>query len=329
MDSWGILDYAQPWLGGLGVILMFHRVVEPGTSVFDTSLAVDSDSLDRMLAYIRHRDWDILSCNELYDRLSSGSPARPFVCCTFDDGYADTLRIALPVFRRYQAPLCVNVTVGYVDRTTPAWWDALGELLLERNWIEYDSPMGVERIPVTTWEEKTTAYYRLRTILHQEVNEGRPPLGSTWSLNDVDPRALSSRFFMNWEELQELASDALVQIGGHTLTHPSLAHLDERTAAREIEQSKRILEHRLGVKVEHFAYPFGHCGPREFRFVRQMGFKTAFTTRWCNIFCKHREYMTSLPRKFFGYNDVSEPIMRARLYGEDLALKPWKRVVLE
>jgi len=63
--------------------------------------------------------------------------------------------------------------------------------------------------------------------------------------------------------------------------------------------------------------------------VRELKFKTAVTTRFCNIFPAHKEHLASLPRKFFSIHDVSESTVRARLYGEDLSLKPWRRIVVD
>src|ERR1017187_4723095 len=332
LDSCGVLDYAQPWLSGMGLILVFHRVVTPRSLDFNPGLAICSDSLDRILGYIRHRGWEIISLNQLHDRLANGSHRRPFVCFTFDDGYADNLTVALPIFRRHQVPLCVNVTVGYESRTTPGWWDALGEMLLQHNDIELSRAGQIERIKLGTWEEKVIAYQRLGLILYQDVVGGQPPLGSTWTRNGADPLALSDRFFMTWKELREFAQDPLVQIGAHTLTHPSLKHLGDNEAGDEIEQSRRILEEQLGVEVQHFAYPFGgvdDCGQREFRLVRELGFKTAVTTRACNIFPAHKDHLASLPRKYFRVDDVSESTVRARLYGEDLSFRIWKRVALD
>jgi len=148
----------------------------------------------------------------------------------------------------------------------------------------------------------------------------------------VDPQAWGSRVFLGWKELQEFANDPLVEIGAHTLTHRSLRQLSENEAGDEIEQSRRVLKETLGVPVEHFAYPFGqpeNCGPREFRLVKELKFKTAVTTRSANIFAGHREHLLSLPRRCFLNTQVSERTVRARLYGEDFGLKPWGRVVFD
>ena len=322
LDACGVLDLAQPWLSGCGLILMFHRVVEPGSLVFDRSLTIDSESLDQILSYIRSRAWDIISSNELYERLAGGKrQPRPFVCFTFDDGYADNLRVALPIFRRYQAQLCVNVAVGYIDRTTPAWWDVLGEMLSRRDEIRVSNGGKIEHLKVETWEEKVSAYHRLGGRIHEEVNRGCSPFGETWALNGIDPQDLSDRFFMTWTQLRELALDPLVQIGAHTVTHRPLTTLKENEAGDEIHRSRQLLEQRLGVKAEHFAYPFGSCGEREFRLIKELKFKTAVTTRWCNVFPVHQEHLVSLPRKFVCYGDVPVSTMRARLYGEDLSFE--------
>jgi len=312
LDSCGGLKYAQTWQSGIGLILMFHKVATSGSRIFNPDLSIYSDNLDWILGYIRNRGWEIIGINQLHARLANGSHRRPFVCFTFDDGYVDNLTIALPIFRRYQAPFCVYVTVGYVNRTTPGWWDALGEMLLQRDEIVFSGSGQVARIRLGTWEEKVAAYQQLGPILAQDIVGGRSPLGNTWTLNGTDPQVLSDRFFMTWKELQEFAQDPLVQIGAHTLTHPSLKQLRENEAGDEIEQSRLILKEKLGVEIEHFAYPFGTpdaCGQREFRLIRELGFKTGVTTRWCNIFPVHKEHLASLPRKFFSNSDVSESVL--------------------
>jgi peptidoglycan/xylan/chitin deacetylase (PgdA/CDA1 family) len=319
-----LLDRIQPWLSGLGLIFMFHHVVAPGRPVFDAGLNVYSDDLDRMLGYIRYRGWDIVTIDELHARLKNGASGRPFVCFTFDDGYADNLGVALPIFRRHEAPFCIYAAVGYVDRTTPGWWDALGEALLQRDYVELSRGGRVERIELATWDEKVKAYERLGRAMYEDVLARRSPLGSTWIRNGLDPMALSDPSFMTWKQLQEIALDPLVQIGAHTVTHPSLANLSEREAGHEIEQSKRILERKLGVRISHFAYPFGgyeNCGAREFGLARGLGFTTAVTTRSSNIFSADKEHVMSLPRKSMRADDAGLEAVRGRLYGENLSLK--------
>jgi len=51
----------------------------------------------------------------LVDTLSAGSDRR--VALTFDDGYRDNLTVALPLLERFQIPMTLFVTAGFIDRT--------------------------------------------------------------------------------------------------------------------------------------------------------------------------------------------------------------------
>jgi peptidoglycan/xylan/chitin deacetylase (PgdA/CDA1 family) len=95
-----------------------------------------------------------------------------------------------------------------------------------------------------------------------------------------------------------MSRDPLVTIGGHTMNHKPLGKLTEEKIRQEIEGSVARIEEQIGKKVEHFSYPFGRreCGPREFAMVKEMGFKTAVTTRFTNIFPEHRDHLECLPR---------------------------------
>lgn len=65
------------------------------------------------------------------------------------------------------------------------------------------------------------------------------------------PRAL-----MGWAEIRALSREG-VDFGSHTVSHPNLDALAEDALLAELEQSKRMIEDRLGKPVRHFAPPYG------------------------------------------------------------------------
>jgi peptidoglycan/xylan/chitin deacetylase (PgdA/CDA1 family) len=67
------------------------------------------------------------------------------------------------------------------------------------------------------------------------------------------------------------------QIGAHTCTHPRLSQISEAQAKEEISASRKKLEDRFGVLIEHFAYPYGDYNQTTVQLVRETGFKTACT----------------------------------------------------
>ena len=64
----------------------------------------------------------------------------------------------------------------------------------------------------------------------------------------------------SWDELAEVA-DAGVEIGSHTVSHRNLRRLDTPMIDRELVDSKRRLEERVGVGVNSFCYPQAKWSP--------------------------------------------------------------------
>jgi peptidoglycan/xylan/chitin deacetylase (PgdA/CDA1 family) len=73
---------------------------------------------------------------------------------------------------------------------------------------------------------------------------------------------------MDWHELDSLDPELIV-IGSHTLTHPILTTLTPAEARHEIQESRAVLEQRLGRPVRHFCFPNGDCSPELIEMARQ------------------------------------------------------------
>jgi peptidoglycan/xylan/chitin deacetylase (PgdA/CDA1 family) len=289
--------------GGIGSILMLHRVAAPGQTIFYPRYMVSVDELDTLLYRVRALGWEAVSVDEAHRRLHHGHTGSRFVCFTFDDGYLDNLKLALPVFRKHNAPLSVNITTGLLDRTALYWWGGLEELVRRTEVIDVPSFADLPGIRLTarTFTEKREAYDALDALCHTlQPLQLEAFTQELFTRYGVDANALLDRDAMTVAQARELSQDSLVTIGAHGLTHRRLSHLDDNAAWLEIEQSKRLLETWLETPVEHFAFPFGGrdaCGLREFEFAKKAGFKTAVTTRRGNIFPEHVNHCECLPRR--------------------------------
>ena len=65
------------------------------------------------------------------------------------------------------------------------------------------------------------------------------------------------KYFLSWSQVNDLKNDNLFEIGAHTISHPVLSRLSYADQLYEIKKSIHCLENRLGVRIEHFSYPFG------------------------------------------------------------------------
>jgi len=84
-----------------------------------------------------------------------------------------------------------------------------------------------------------------------------------------------------WDDV--IAAD---QIGMEILSH-SENHLDlsnpiyaDYDLEREISDSKKVLEQKLGRPVDFFVYPYGKYNPKTLELIKEAGYKMAFTTAY-------------------------------------------------
>lgn len=88
----------------------------------------------------------------------------------------------------------------------------------------------------------------------------------------------TGRSHVNWEQLKQMASDPLVTIASHSVTHPNdLREFPDDKLQMEVVESKRILETNLGIPIRYFTYPVGKYDARVARWVHAAGYQAALT----------------------------------------------------
>ncbi|MBI5264482.1 MAG: polysaccharide deacetylase family protein [Bradyrhizobium sp.] len=293
----------RPILSGVGVIFTLHHVRPPRETEFQPNhhLAVAPEFLRAMLAHLRSRDIDIVTMDEVHQRLSERRFSRRFASFTLDDGYRDNRDFALPVLREFDAPLTIYVTSDFAEGTGCLWWVALEAVIAKASAVEVKIGDAPTRLETATANAKQAAFDRIHDWLRNLPGEHdiQREIDALCARHDVDAGRLCREFCMSWDELKSLAEDPLVTIGAHSVTHCNLAKQREEVAAREMSESRARIEKALQRPAQHLAYPYGNrcaAGVREFALARAAGFKTAVTTRPGMIFPENAEHLTALPR---------------------------------
>ncbi|MCX8112429.1 MAG: polysaccharide deacetylase family protein [Bacteroidia bacterium] len=218
------------------------------------------------------------------------------ICFTLDDGYADNLTHALPIFERWQIPFTVYVVVAYIQRSLFPWWLALEDLIRQGEGFI----LGSTFYRPIAWHQRSKLFLQLKAELIQKLpEEACAIVEESLRKAGIDPQPYYQAM-LSWEELKRLASNPLCSIGAHTLTHPYLSALPEARAWQEISQSKSLLEQNLGIPVRHFAYPYGSPNTfsmREVKMVEGAGYLSAVTTTAGNLYPEHRALCYCLPRR--------------------------------
>jgi peptidoglycan/xylan/chitin deacetylase (PgdA/CDA1 family) len=307
---------------GLGAILMLHHVrpFTPQDFVPNRLLEITPDFLDAALTLVRERGFEIISMDEVPDRIKTPKPNRPFVAITLDDGYKDLVEHALPVFKKHQAPFAAYITTGFADGTAPLWWLNLEQAIQKLDLINLEINSKKFDFHTNSAAKKTAAFNAIYWQLRNEP-EGylRKVIAGLAEQAGIDPLESTKQLCLDWDGIRALSKEPLATIGAHTLTHPMLAKHDIAISQAEIERSKAIIERELaqalpsplvgqggpigvgegGNNIKHFAYPVGDetsATGRDFALAKAAGFATGVTTRKGMIFAEHADHLHALPR---------------------------------
>lgn len=86
--------------------------------------------------------------------------------------------------------------------------------------------------------------------------------------------------FMNKSMIKELSNNKLVTIGSHSVSHPKLSKLNDRSIYNEVNYSKLYLEDLLGKEITSLSYPHGDYDNRVLKEVKNAGYKLAFSSKF-------------------------------------------------
>ena len=293
----------RPLIGGVGAILALRHVRPPRTERFqpNRALEVTPQFFGRMVRRLRQSRLDLISLDEMHRRMVEGDFRRRFVCLTFDDGYRDLREWAYPILREEGVPFAIYVPTSFPDRLGELWWLVLEAVIARNDRVGLIIGGRDRTFDCGTEAEKLALYCELYWWLRGRPTESemRGIVRSLAAYYHVDIPALCNELCMSWPELAELASDPLVTIGAHTVSHPTLSRLSQDAARSEMELSRSVVEAALAVRPAHLSYPYGEytaAGNREFAMAADIGFKTAVTARPGVLFARHKRSMTALPR---------------------------------
>lgn len=114
---------------------------------------------------------------------------------------------------------------------------------------------------------------------------------------------IGGSYYMNWNQIKEIASTGLVNFEGHSVTHANLVALSWDAALKQLIDSKNILQSNTGYPVNFVAYPFGSTNVAVQTLAKQAGYAGGVGT-W---YGKARGASENMPRiKVSGFWNLQE-----------------------
>jgi peptidoglycan/xylan/chitin deacetylase (PgdA/CDA1 family) len=285
-----------------GVIFTLHRVLPGLPADFSPNaiLQITPDFLSYAIIRVRELGLDIVSLDEAIARIENPGKTKRFAVFTFDDGYRDNLVHALPVLRRHNCPFTLYVPTALVDGLGEIWWQALEDIIARQQAISVMIDGEKQLLDTSSLTSKQQAYDTVYWHMRKIPEPDRVALIRAMATDyGFDLEAHCRELIMNWDELQAFADEPLCTIGAHTVHHYELAKLPLADARNEIQESIRIIAAQFGKIPEHLSFPIGglaSANEREYALAKDLGLKSAVTTRPGGLYRKHQASLHSLPR---------------------------------
>jgi peptidoglycan/xylan/chitin deacetylase (PgdA/CDA1 family) len=274
------------------IILTVHGVMDAdaGAAWVPLRPQLSRERLDECVRLLS-RYYRFVSLEEAVHMLAGLVPTRPYsIVLTFDDGYRNNIKHALPILRRHGVPATFFLVTGHIEHRRPFWFDRLDYALQQLPPGTHDLRVGPRTIRVDATDRAAlrASYKRLRDEAKALVRHDLEMLREMEALAEIleaqSGRRLAEVFehddwtaILTWDEIRAAAMND-VAFGSHTVDHVRLSFVDPETMEDQLRRSKQAIEAETGRPCHYFCYPNGSFDRQAAETVRACGYEAAVTT---------------------------------------------------
>lgn len=254
-------------------IINFHGVRQTKIGVFNNRHLM-LEEFEKTIKYLS-QNFLVVPLKEAfeYHRGKAITTTKKIVALTFDDGYLNNFELALPILKKYNvAATFFIVTKGLKSKEFLIWPDLID---LIKSQHKEDITINGFKFPKETYFNEKLQHDVLDYIktLGDKAEDIALELASKHAnlKQNINKRAelidiIRENNFVNY------VSEPLIEFGSHTHTHFCLEYLDKSTAAKEMEESKVIIEKFTGRKILSLAFPDGSYTQETIDLAKELGY---------------------------------------------------------
>lgn len=272
------------WPTRLGelLILTYHRILPPDDPRYaeeQPGMVVHPETFGMHLRIIQdHFEPVVLS--DWLERAAARRPLPARACAlTLDDGWRDNYEYAYPRLREAGFPATIFLVSDYVGTARSFWPERLARLVRSLASSGSGHRADADGLVFAWLEELGVTAASLPAMMDRERLDQVIVAAKRFSDAELDDRLdaafaelglpSQSRDILSWEQVREMHSSGLVELGSHTRGHIRLRPgLAPGQAIDQIQGSREAIESQLGAPVKLFCYPNGDLTEEAERLVR-------------------------------------------------------------
>jgi peptidoglycan/xylan/chitin deacetylase (PgdA/CDA1 family) len=250
-------------------ILLFHGIDRLGETRFNSRF-ISKTYFEEFIKYIT-KNFNVISLDDFYAKKFKKGTLN--IAITFDDGYLNNIKYALPILEKYNVPACFYITT--INKKAPYLWADYLDL------VSYHTNKKEVVFEGSTYIKNDKNEFICNGVSLKSAAKSLPykTIQLLYSVFEADWNALPPDNFedywklMNAQQIKQIANHNLFTIGAHGETHVSLVDIQIEAAKQEILTSKKELENICNQPITEFAFPFGFYNEELVNYCTEIGFK--------------------------------------------------------
>ena len=259
-------------------IYLFHGVIKDkikSNSIRNYNFKhIDQNKFEKYIKFLSNNG-NAITLNDILDKNQN---YKNKYIITFDDGFYNNYKYALPILKKYNVPHIIYLTTNYVDKNLISWIDRI-DIAIDRCKKKYlYSNLFKKKFKISTKKNKILFLNFIRkyskSLKKIDLNKFSEILlkdlklfAPITSKSDIDRK-------LNWKHVIKMSKNNLTYFGGHSHNHNVLGHLSQSQYKKKKKKSISFISKKGNLKIKHYSYP--------------EGFETSFNDKIINLLKKNK-----------------------------------------
>lgn len=180
---------------------------------------------------------------------------------SFDDGFENNLKIALPILEKYKTPSIFYITTKFILENSLSWVDKI-EAIVDASCSQSISlDCFCKDFKISDYRSKINFMNLVRHYVKNtesvDADEFANRLSKVIELYKEPTIVPVLDNKLTWSQLNQMKNNSLVTIGGHSHSHRIMANLTLSELNFEVSHSLELINSNLKIQTHHYSYPEG------------------------------------------------------------------------
>lgn len=250
-------------------IIVFHGIDKIGETKYNSRF-VSEKYFTQLIDFIS-KNYNIISLQDFYAK--KFKPNTLNIAITFDDGYANNFKYAIPILEKYSIPATFFITTIQDSSTNFLWPDFLDlvSFYSTQNSIIFENQHYSKNNKGEFIYNGISLKNKCKNLSWNEIQPLFNIFADEWEI--IQQLPLNDYWeLMNYNQIKEVAKKPLFTIGSHGYTHANLNSITFEEATLEVLKGKKVLESICEKPILDFAFPFGYYSDELVKYCSEIGF---------------------------------------------------------